>query len=223
MDGGVSGDIVFQIQGFEIRKKREDTLPNIAHHRRHIVSGVVEEEVATMSDHIARDREEHGDHRWDKCWEKENECQEWEELQDDTENGWSKEWIEWNRSEREHDEEDDRLESNHEEHHESESEKFPDDDTPSSDRLREHEIDCPTLDLASDHTTTEEEDDGETGELDEWEAEVIEHTLDLTEGKGLERKGDEDEDHSEKKDQWEKSISHEFADSIESNSEHMNQ
>lgn len=174
-----------------------------------------------MSDHIARDREEHRDHRRDKRWEKEDQPEEDKELDHDPEDRIVEESIDLYISHHEHSDEDDRLERYHHEHHRTKSDEFPEDDTRSSNRLREHEIDRTTLDLSSDHPSPEKKYYRESCELDKWETEIIEHPLDLTKCEGLEGKCDKDKYHSEKEDEGEKLISHEFSDGVLSDSEHM--
>ena len=173
-----------------------------------------------MSDHIARDREEHRDHRRDKRREEEDKSEENKELDHDTEDRIIEKDIDLYTSHHEHRDEDDRLERYHHEHHRTKSDEFPEDDTRSSNRLREHEIDRTTLDLSSDHSSPEKKYYRESSKFDKWETEIIEHPLDLTEGERLEGKSDEDKYHSEKEDEGEKLISHEFSDGIQSDSKH---
>ena len=173
-----------------------------------------------MTDHIARDREEHSDHRRDEGREEEDECQERKKLQNDTEYGIVHEAIDRDILHHEHRDEDHRLEGYHDEYDEGKSEEFPEDDTRSMDRLREHQVDRATFDLSSNHPSAEEEYDSKSRELDEGEAEIIENALDLTECERIECEGDEDEESTEEEDEGEKSIPHEFADGIEGDGEH---
>ncbi len=174
-----------------------------------------------MTDHVARDREEHGDHRRHEWWEKEDERQERKKLQNNTEYGIVHERIDRNILHGEHRDEYNRLECNHDDHDSRESDEFPENDAGPVNRLREHEIDRAPLYLSSDHPSAEEEDDCESCQFYEGEPKVIENALDLPECERLECEGDEDEDHTQEENEREKSISHEFSDGIESDDKHF--
>lgn len=216
----VSRDVVLEIECFQVREKCEYHTSSVFHHHIALAYRIVEHRISAMSDHIARDRHEHRDHRWDECREKEDKCEKRKKLQYNPENRIEHEWIECDIAHHEHPHEDNRLECDHEEHHERESDEFPEDDTRASYRLREHEIDGTSLDLTRDHPSTEEEYHCETCELDEWETKVIEYPAYLSERESLECEWYEDKYNSEKKYEGEKFISHEFADGILCYSEH---
>ena len=120
-----------------------------------------------MPDDIARDREKHRYTRCRKTREKENQSEEGKEFQDNSENRTREEWIDRNITKDENSDEQEALERDHQEDHKRESDKFPENETTSTDRFREDEVDGSSFDLASDHATTEKEDDGDSRELDE--------------------------------------------------------
>jgi len=89
---------------------------------------VLEHHIATVSDHIARDREEHSDEWRSEAREKQDHRQEREEFQKYASNCWNEEGVEWNITKEEYGQEYRRLESEHEENNESKSEKLPEKD-----------------------------------------------------------------------------------------------
>lgn len=173
-----------------------------------------------MSDHIARDREEHSDERRSEAREKQDHCQEREEFQKYARNCWNEEGVERNITKEEYSQEYRCLESEHEENNESKSEKLPEKDRWPSYRLREHEKYRPPLDLASNHPTTEKEYHRESCKFDKRKSEIIEYSLESSERESLERERNEDKNHSKKKNQGEEFIADKFADSILCYSEH---
>lgn len=218
---GTDSDIVFEVETFEIGEYGEDKFTEVSHT---LIAGprasIVEHHKSTVSDHIDRDREKHGDHRRGKTRKKEDHREECEELEHDTQDRWEKESIEWKSLKWKKSIKECRLKCYHEHHHARKSEKFPEKNRWTRDGFGEHEEDRTTLDLTGDHTSSEKEDDSESSELDKWESEIIENPFEFSESERLESKWKRDKHHPEKKDQGEKFISDKFADSIVSDGKH---
>lgn len=222
LDRCIGRDIILQIHSFEIWKKCEDRLSDISDNRTLIPSSIVKHRISTMSDDIARDREKHSDHRRDKTREEKNESKKRKQLQCNSKNCRKKKWIESKSFYHKHPDKDHTLKYDHKKYDKSKSEKFPEKNTRSWYWLRKHEKYRPPLNLASYHPPSEKENHSKSCQLDKWESKIIEHSFELSECECLKNKRNTNKYYPKKENKWEKLVANKFANSIESNSKHVN-
>ena len=118
-------DIVFEIECLEIREKYEDSLCDIPHSNTMIPYRIVKHGISTMSDDIARDREEHRNHRRGECRKKQDQSKKRKKLQYYPDNCRKKKWIEGESFRQKECYENHTLKYNHSEYDSCESEKLP--------------------------------------------------------------------------------------------------
>ncbi len=165
-------DEVFEVQWLEIREEDQYSTSEVEIDVISRPDCVFQDRIATMADDRARDRHEHGESWWDDGREKETQSEEREQLQEYTENSQEKNHIKDDSLRKEYTNENDEFDEDDEREYHSESCEFAEYDHPPPDRFREDEIDSTTFDLTSNESSSEEQYDCESRELEERESEV---------------------------------------------------
>lgn len=173
-----------------------------------------------MSDKVGGYRTKHREDWGSNSGEKKDYREEGEELQIDTEYRHIRHRIKGEPITDNQSVEDREEKQGNESEDHSKSEKFSDEYWWASYGFREEEVDSTSFDLSIEHPPTQEKDDKETSEFDKWESEVIEHTLDLAEGEGSKKKGNQEKYDSEEDNQGEEFIAYNLTKGIEGDIPH---